>query len=196
MSGDVGDVRSNVVSATANDDDGNTVQGFDQDDVVIGNLDPVIRARKVAAPTSLPEPGGTVTFTVTVINDSVEPVTLQTIPDDVYGDLDGQGTCRLPQTLTANGGFYTCTFRGAVTGSAADSPYTDTFTPTVIDNEGNVGSAVATADVILTDRVPRHHRGEEPPAGQPAGAGWRLHLPGHRHQRQHHRGCRPDGPRR
>ncbi len=154
VSGDVGDVRSNVVYATANDDDGNTVQGFDQDDVVIGNLDPVIRARKVAAPTSLPEPGGTVTFTVTVINDSVEPVTLQTIPDDVYGDLDGQGTCQLPQTLTANGGFYTCTFRGAVTGSAADSPYTDTFTPTVIDNEGNVGSAVATADVILTDRVP------------------------------------------
>ncbi len=154
VSGDVGDVRSNVVSATANDDDGNTVLGLDQDDVVIGDLDPVIRAQKVAAPTSLPEPGGTVSFTVTVTNDSVEPVTLQTIPDDVYGDLDGQGTCQLPQTLTANGGFYTCTFRGPVTGSAADSPYTDTFSPTVTDNEGNVGSAVATAEVVLTDRVP------------------------------------------
>ena len=88
-------------------------------------------------PSTMPEPGGPVTFTVTLVNDSHENVTIDSFVDAPYGDLNGQGTCRLPQTLTPNGGFYTCTFRETVTGTAADSPYVDTVTAAVSDNEGN-----------------------------------------------------------
>ena len=35
----------------------------------------------------MPEPGGTVTFAVAVANTSVEPVTLISLADDVFGDL-------------------------------------------------------------------------------------------------------------
>ncbi len=77
----------------------------------IVNVDPRFRVFKTAEPTCLPEPGGPVTFTVTLVNDSHENVTIDSFVDVPYGNLNGQGTCRLPQTLTPNGGFYTCSFR-------------------------------------------------------------------------------------
>ena len=51
-----------------------------------------------------------VTFEFTVTNTSaVDTVELDTLTDSMFGDLDGQGTCTVPQTL-APGGAYICVF--------------------------------------------------------------------------------------
>ncbi len=154
VSGDAGDVRSNILTARVRDDEGTAVVGSVQADVIIADVLPLFRVSKSAAPGTLPEPGGPVTFTVTLVNDSRENVTLDSFVDAPYGDLNGKGTCRLPQTLTPNGGFYTCTFRETVTGTAADSPYVDTVTAAVSDNDGNQAEGGASAEVVLTDVLP------------------------------------------
>ena len=77
-----------------------------------------ILVTKTADPTSLPEPGGSASFSVTVKNTSaVDSVTITSLTDDVYGDLDGKGTCDVPQTIAA-GATYSCSFTGAVSGNA------------------------------------------------------------------------------
>ena len=50
-------------------------------------------------------------FTVVVENTSgtTDPVTITSLTDDVHGDLNGQGTCAVPQTIQP-GDTYTCAF--------------------------------------------------------------------------------------
>jgi hypothetical protein len=43
-----------------------------------------------------------------VTNHAGEPFILNSLTDDQFGDLDGQGDCLLPQTIAA-GGSHTCT---------------------------------------------------------------------------------------
>ena len=100
---------------------------------------PAITVEKSANPITVPEPGGTVQFTVVVSNDSDEAVTLTSLVDDVYGDLNGQGTCSLQQALAGAGqagDSYTCSFSGDVAGNAGDVEI-DTVTATAADDEGN-----------------------------------------------------------
>ncbi|MEZ4597174.1 MAG: hypothetical protein R3C32_10350 [Chloroflexota bacterium] len=78
------------------------------------------------------EPGGDFAFSVTVTNDSLEPVTLTVLDDDIYGSLDGEGDCALPQTTA--GGSYACSFTGSFLGNAGDSQ-TDVVTATAEDDE-------------------------------------------------------------
>ena len=99
-----------------------------------------IEVSKAADPTTLPEPGGTVTFTVVVTNTGVETVTLTSLLDDPYGDLaDDSGnplivnsTCATGGTITPDGGVYTCSFQGDVSGDAG-AAHTDTVTATAED---------------------------------------------------------------
>ena len=65
---------------------------------------PSLTVEKTASPTSVAEPGGIVTFSVKVVNTSKESVTLATLVDDVYDDLDGKGTCATGGTLAASDG--------------------------------------------------------------------------------------------
>ena len=77
-----------------------------------------------------------VTFSVEVTNNSVssDPVTIDSLTDSIYGNLNGQGDCSVPQTIVA-GGLYECSFTGAVSGNAGDSQ-TDEVTGTLNDNDG------------------------------------------------------------
>jgi uncharacterized repeat protein (TIGR01451 family) len=104
---------------------------------------------KTATPDSVGEPGGAVTFAVTIENNASEPLTLTTLNDDVHGDLDGQGTCVLPQTIPV-GSSYACSFTAQVTGNAGDSE-TDTITATLTDDEGNPVQDSDSATVSITD---------------------------------------------
>ncbi len=106
---------------------------------------------KTADPTSLPEPGGDVQFSVVVHNNAVEPLTLTALVDDVYGDLNGRGTCAVPQTIPL-GGAYSCAFTAPVTGEPGT--YTDVITATLVDNEENEVEDSDDATVTLTDVVP------------------------------------------
>src|SRR4029078_2773133 len=85
------------------------------------NVPSSIAVVKSASPTSIQEPGGTVTFSVSVKNTStVDSVTISSLTDDIHRNLDGKGTCDVPQQL-APGASYNCSFTGAVSGSAGST---------------------------------------------------------------------------
>ncbi len=139
VSGNAGDVETNVVTASGTDDEGTPVSDEDDATVTITpNEDgiPEIEVIKTADPTLIPEPGGVVTFTVSVTNNSspTDPVTITSLMDDIHGDLNGQGTCSVPQTIQP-GDTYTCQFTATVTGNAGYSE-TDVVTASGTDDEG------------------------------------------------------------
>ena len=153
VSGDAGDFETDIVTAVVSDDEGSTASDEDDATVTIINVDPSVRVIKDATPLSREEPGGSFRFDVTVINDSVEDVTLISLTDDIYGDLNGQGTCAIGATLAANGGTYSCYFGGSFMGDAGDSQ-TDIVTATVQDDDQNQRSNQDDATVYLTDVLP------------------------------------------
>jgi hypothetical protein len=152
VAGDAGSVHSNTVTATAT-----SIAGPGSDDgsasVTITDVLPTISVTKSASPTSIEEPGGTITFTVRVDNTgTAESVNLTSLVDDIHGDLNGQGDCSLSQTI-AVAGFYECSFDASVTGVAGDSE-TDTVTATAEDNELNPVSEQDSATVNIVDPTP------------------------------------------
>jgi hypothetical protein len=96
------------------------------------------RVTKTAITTSVPETGGSATYSVTVTNDStVADLTLNTLTDNQYGDittLHGGGplppfavtftTCSVPQTIVPSG-TYSCTFTGTVPPGPSGGSFTD-----------------------------------------------------------------------
>jgi uncharacterized repeat protein (TIGR01451 family) len=115
------------------------------------SADAVISVDKTADPTSLPAPGGTVTFTVWVTNSGSGVVTLTLLTDDVYGNLDGKGTCVLTPTILA-GDCYSCAFTGTVSSTVAGDVMTDVVTA-VAEGDGGPTDTVtetATATVSIT----------------------------------------------
>ena len=107
-----------ALTATATDDEENSVTASDTATVDVANVDPTITVDKTANPTTVPESGGDVTYTIVVTNTTFETVWLQSLIDNIFGDLDGVGTCDL--LLPAgqeipSGGTYTCTFTRMVT---------------------------------------------------------------------------------
>jgi LPXTG-site transpeptidase (sortase) family protein len=126
------------------------VSGNDDATVDISDVASSILVTKTAAPTSLPEPGGTVDFTVRVDNTSaVDAVTIDSLIDDVHGDLNGQGTCSVPQVIAVDG-FYECTFSASVTGTPGYSE-TDTATASGTDDDGVAVSEDDDATVTIVD---------------------------------------------
>jgi len=163
VSGDGGDSETDVVTAKGTDSRGNAVEGKDDATVTITDVLPSIAVVKTANPTTVYEPGGSVTFSVLVTNNSVstDPVTIDDgvdgdgnayygLYDSVHGDLNGQGDCSVPQTLAGNGGFYSCSFTANVNGNAGDTE-TDTVTASGTDDEGNPVSASDSAVVTVLD---------------------------------------------
>jgi|GEM_PF-1329794 len=150
VSGNAGDSETDVVTASGTDDDGNPVSGNDDATVTITDVASSILVTKTATPTSVPEPGGTVDFTVRVDNTSAaDDVTINSLTDTIHGDLNGQGTCTVPQTIAPTG-FYLCTFSAAVSGDPGDSE-TDTVTASGMDDDGNPVSDNDDATVTITD---------------------------------------------
>lgn len=111
--------ETNVVTAEGTDKNGNFISGFDDATVVIENVPPAVTIVKTANPTQVVEPGGDVEFTVTVTNTSTslqDPLTIETLVDDVYGDLIAQGDCSAPTGPLAVGEAYECSFTKMVAG--------------------------------------------------------------------------------
>ena len=66
---------------------------------IVGEL-PLVEIQKSASTNTVTVPGGPVTFTVDVLNTSAsEALTITSLIDDIYGDLNGQGDCTTPQML-------------------------------------------------------------------------------------------------
>ena len=140
-----------IVTVRGEDDFGNQTSDDDPALLVIENLPPVLNLVKIANPTSVIEPGNNVTFSVTVTNNSnpFDPVTLTTLVDDIYGDLNGKGTCSVPQ-LVQPGGSYNCEFTEFVGGQAI-SQQTDIIMVEGVDDEGSSATASDSATVDILD---------------------------------------------
>jgi uncharacterized repeat protein (TIGR01451 family) len=113
---------------------------------VFVNVLPEISVAKVADPVRVPAAGADVTFTITVDNLG-EEVSVVSGDDDVYGDLNGLGTCVFPQTLGV-GASYTCEFTATVTGAPGGSEV-DTVTVVAEDDEFTTTTATDSATVTI-----------------------------------------------
>jgi hypothetical protein len=122
---------------------------------------PSIEIVKTAEPTSVMEPGGTVTYTVEVSNSSVAnvPVELTELEDAPYGDLSDGGntaisnsTCQVGATIQ-QGSSYTCTFQAEVSGKVGDE-IEDTVTATAQSESGRKAQASDPATVTIIPAPP------------------------------------------
>ncbi len=182
-SGYLAEIHFHVVGSlgnTSNIDFSNGVLGDAQVDPITpvdweGGMVEIVEPRasiavtKTATPAQVAEPGGPVAFTVRVENTSPENnVTLTTLTDSIYGDLNGLGNCTLPQPNLVPGNYYECSFSATVSGNAGDS-ITSTLTATGSDYsqliEGSDESTVNITDVppsIAVDESANPTRLEEP----------------------------------
>ena len=95
-----------------------------------------------------------VTFTVVIFNTSNNgwSVTINSLVDNIHGDLNGQGNCTVPQSIFA-GASYTCQFPAMVSGSAGYVE-TDVVTASGVDYFGNPVSDFDDATVTVTPLNP------------------------------------------
>ena len=94
------------LTASGLDDDGNPVSDDDDAMVTINDVPSAIEVLKTATPDNVDEPGGSVTYSFVVNNlSTVDSVTIDSLTDSIYGDLNGQGDCSVPQTIAAGGSY-------------------------------------------------------------------------------------------
>jgi hypothetical protein len=154
FTGNSGASQTDIVTATAVDDDDNTATDDDDAVVTITNVNPAILVEKSASPASRPEPGGQFTFSVVVTNTGPEPLTITTLTDDIYGNIANQGTCTTAVgTVLQPGGTYSCSFPGNFTG-VAGATQTDVVTVTGVDDDGTTVTDTDDAVVTITGGPP------------------------------------------
>jgi hypothetical protein len=150
VSGNAGDVQVRTITAS-----GSSLAAplfaSGSASVTITDVLPTLVASYQANPGAVLASGGSVTFSVQVDNtDSAEPVLLESLIDDLHGDLNGQGTCVTPQAM-AIGGSYVCAFTTFVSGAAGTQ--TSTMTVTATDDELNAVIAQVLTSVAIGDRI-------------------------------------------
>jgi uncharacterized repeat protein (TIGR01451 family) len=140
-----------------------TQTGPVSDDSFVDAL-PVISVTKTADPANLPAPGGEVTFTIVVTNNSgaSDNVMITSLTDNVYGDLSILDDAKLQLTTVvcdrmsiAPGASATCSFTANVTIPEGDFTFseTDVVTVNATDDEGNNASDSDDATVIVTPPI-------------------------------------------
>ncbi|MCA1683925.1 MAG: Ig-like domain repeat protein, partial [Actinobacteria bacterium] len=140
--------QTNTTTVTVVDNIGATAAAADDATVGLTPIRPSIAVTTTASPPSLPVPGGSFTFIVTVTNTSIKQVQVSSLVDAVFGNLQGRGTCAVGIFL-APGASYTCSFVGVYTGTAPASR-THTVTAGAVDSLGGQATAIDGAVVTLT----------------------------------------------
>ena len=87
---------------------------------------------------------------IDIFNTGSANVTIDSMIDDVFGDLDGQGTCRLPQIVPQNpdSGVYTCTYTARING-VGGTTRDNTVTASGTDSSGNLINSSDTSTVQI-----------------------------------------------
>ena len=162
VNGSGGDVHYNVVTASGVDSTNDPVSG--EDDATVNIVAPLVGEINVTKTPSVSEvtaPGELVTFTFKIDNIGTDTVTIDSLLDTVFGDLDGQGTCSVPQVISVAGS-YECSLDVFIAGDAGDSHYnvvtasgTDTSNNAVSDNDDATVNIVAppVGSIVLTKSV-------------------------------------------
>ena len=162
VSGNAGDEVNDRITVTGTDESDRDVSDWAEATVEITDVPSTIQVTKTPSPASLPEPGGNVTYTVTVQNTSpADPVTLD-VPDFVdkigaadpatISDIDcngGSAGSGLPTTLGVGSDPITCTFVRAASGIPGTVIH-DVVTVTGTDDDGGRPSDSDDADVTIT----------------------------------------------
>ena len=112
---------------------------------------PEVALDLAADPATVPEPQGMVDLTLEVSNQQNEELVLESLTDNVIGNLDGAGDCSLPQTVAALG-TYSCTYEVQVQGAAGDT-VSHSVTGSGRDDELNSANAGDQATITLTDGI-------------------------------------------
>jgi hypothetical protein len=102
------------------------------------------------SPMQLPEPGGTVTYTVKISNTGTAPARVTALDDVHLGNLQGRG-CNLPQDI-AVGAIYQCSYSAAVVGNAGTQ--VDTAVTALSESMGTPLQVQASARVTVLDVPP------------------------------------------
>jgi len=114
-----------------------------------------ISVSKSADPTTLKEPGGPVSYSVTITNTSPDvDVAIENVVDDRFGDLDdsgGNGCFDVPINLKP-GEKVNCTFQKTISGAGGTS-HVNVVTATGTDKYGNKVSGSDDARVDITPRL-------------------------------------------
>ena len=140
-----------------------------------------LQAGLSAQPTSVSEPGGQVTYTVSLTNSSNVPVTLKSLTTNQFGDIlssgnpkieSGTNTCLPkpnPPTLAAGGGSFQCSFVAHVEGQPSE--FSTILTATGQDAGGLEITATTSATVMITNDPASMSLtlGAEPPFINPPG---------------------------
>lgn len=154
IGGNAGFVHTNIVEANAVDDDNTPIKASDDATVNVNNSPSHIVVTKTPSPAALPEPGGLVTYAVSVFNGSpVDAVTISSLWDDKFGDLNGQGSCAVPQTI-AKSGVYNCSFAEQLLGFMGGEQHVNTVTASGVDDDGEAVTDSDGATVNFTDVTP------------------------------------------
>ena len=149
-------VYPNVAEVTVEDDEQNEASDDDDESVEVTDVLPTVDLTKEVSPDVLPFPGGTFTYTLTILNTSVEPVAITSLADTYEIDSpDYAANCGvlIGETLAATDGAVggddtaTCTYTVDHLGPAL--VFVNTAVVTVEDNEENEASDAADATVEL-----------------------------------------------
>ena len=150
------------MTASGTDDDGNPVGDSAGATVRITDVPSSIAVTKTPSVGSVQAPGGDVTFTVVVKNTSaVDTVTISSLNDSVYGELDEQGHAAPSRSSSPRDSRTECQFTGSVTGEGGQQ-HKNTVTAGGTDDDGKPVSGEATATVEITTPPP------PPPVVKPA----------------------------
>ena len=122
--------------------------GNDDATVTFTNVMPTVDLTKSVTPLTLPEPGGTFNYTLTIHNTSTEVVTITALTDT--NALSAECTALIGTSIPA-GGTVSCTYQVSHT---AVGSYPNTASVTVKDNENDLASDSDTKTVTVTDIPP------------------------------------------
>ncbi|SDI95869.1 hypothetical protein SAMN04488540_10478 [Ferrimonas sediminum] len=120
--------------------------------VDVTNLPPSITVSKTPSPDQVLEPGGDVTFDIVVTSTSGnydDPLTLTSLMDTVFGDLNGVGTCATGGSFSLAAP-YSCSFTETISGNAGDV-HNNTVTAKATDNENDEAQNSDGATVNIND---------------------------------------------
>ncbi len=149
----------NLFTATATDDENNSVSDDDDATVTYTDVAPVIQVTKDVVPTAVSEGGvgsHDVTYTFQVTNSSpasTDPISITALADSLLGPLTGDADCQVGTVLAPGA---TCSFEVLVTLPAANAgiQLTNSITVVAVDDEGIQASGLATASVVYENVLP------------------------------------------
>lgn len=153
VSGDPGNPHNNTITFQVIDLLGKTDEDSDSATVEFTPL-PTITVTKSASPSIVSEYGEWTVFTIVVENTSIESLTLTSLTDNVFGNLDGLGTCDLtPNPVISAGASYQCSFTVFLQGEPS-SPHSNTVDAVAVDSDGNQATDSDPETVNYRDELP------------------------------------------